>query len=277
MTSVWVCVSLKFLSSVPEGRANRSSPRACHKSKQSVYFCPEGASLLLLLLQPIRGCNHIQLMEMLFGWLSVCVRVCVCVDFTKRGVHLPLPDSLDFVDDVVEYHNVSLTCLRLFGGCALCCPWCLTVAPPLFPQGFIVIGANLQPNEELLEATDDQWASYVRGRVLVDKTTNQLPDGGQLFMHECVCWYLVSERTTTQWFIMSASDAKWMVHVHIVLWCIHTTTIKYLTTNWLFTSASCWQFIQDKPGSNGLKNHLRRKEETWGCCCNCCSAFCNYC
>lgn len=44
-------------------------------------------------------------------------------NFTKRGVRLPLPDHLDFVEDVVEYHN-----------------------------GFIMIGANLQPSGGLLEA-----------------------------------------------------------------------------------------------------------------------------
>ena len=33
--------------------------------------------------------------------------VCVCVDWTKRGVQIPLADGMDFVGEVVEYHNVS--------------------------------------------------------------------------------------------------------------------------------------------------------------------------
>ena len=37
--------------------------------------------------------------------ISACV--CVCVDWTKRGVQIPLADGMDFVGEVVEYHNVS--------------------------------------------------------------------------------------------------------------------------------------------------------------------------
>lgn len=29
-------------------------------------------------------------------------------DWTKRGVSIPLADGLDFIEEVVEYHNVSL-------------------------------------------------------------------------------------------------------------------------------------------------------------------------
>ena len=43
----------------------------------------------------------------------VCVCVCVCVDWTKRGVQIPLADGMDFVKEVVEYHNVSTTILYI--------------------------------------------------------------------------------------------------------------------------------------------------------------------
>lgn len=33
--------------------------------------------------------------------------VCVCLDYTKRGVQIPLADGMDFIEEVVEYHNVS--------------------------------------------------------------------------------------------------------------------------------------------------------------------------
>lgn len=33
--------------------------------------------------------------------------VCVCSDWTKRGVRIPLADGMDFIEEVVEYHNVS--------------------------------------------------------------------------------------------------------------------------------------------------------------------------
>lgn len=31
-------------------------------------------------------------------------------DWTKRGVRIPLADGMDFIEEVVEYHNVSVCC-----------------------------------------------------------------------------------------------------------------------------------------------------------------------
>lgn len=31
----------------------------------------------------------------------------LCLEWTKRGVGIPLPDGLDLIEEIVEYHNVS--------------------------------------------------------------------------------------------------------------------------------------------------------------------------
>lgn len=41
-------------------------------------------------------------MEIFLFFLSLAME-----DYTKRGVQIPLPDGIDLVEDVVEYHNVS--------------------------------------------------------------------------------------------------------------------------------------------------------------------------
>lgn len=41
-------------------------------------------------------------MEISLFFLSLAME-----DYTKRGVQIPLPDGIDLVEDVVEYHNVS--------------------------------------------------------------------------------------------------------------------------------------------------------------------------
>lgn len=35
-------------------------------------------------------------------------------DYTKKGVQIPLPDGIDLVEDVVEYHDVSYDKSRAF-------------------------------------------------------------------------------------------------------------------------------------------------------------------
>ncbi|XP_056605771.1 phospholipid transfer protein-like isoform X1 [Triplophysa dalaica] len=51
-------------------------------------------------------------------------------NYTKRGVQIPLPDGIDFIEEVVEYHN-----------------------------GYIIIGANLQFRTGLRELITKQLAS----------------------------------------------------------------------------------------------------------------------
>lgn len=82
------------------------------------------------------------------------MRVCVCVssDWTKRGVQIPLADGMDFIEEVVEYHNVSLlphlrvclyilcsdwslVCVLLLYMITQCCPLVLT-AVVLISAGF---------------------------------------------------------------------------------------------------------------------------------------------
>uniref|UniRef100_A0A8C1PDX3 Phospholipid transfer protein-like n=1 Tax=Cyprinus carpio TaxID=7962 RepID=A0A8C1PDX3_CYPCA len=36
---------------------------------------------------------------------SKCLVLCFHVDYIKRGVQIPLPDGMDFIEEVVEYHN----------------------------------------------------------------------------------------------------------------------------------------------------------------------------
>lgn len=56
----------------------------------------------------------IQMSSKLYFISLICAHLMLChvflmSDYTKRGVQIPLPDGIDFIEEVVEYHNVSET------------------------------------------------------------------------------------------------------------------------------------------------------------------------